>query len=50
MEGEDLIITGKLFHNLGPTTENARSPLVFNWMRGMESSDWSEDLRGLEVK
>lgn len=41
MQGEDLIVSDKLFHKLGPTTENARSHLVFNWVRGMESSDWS---------
>ncbi len=36
MEGEDLIVTGRLFHSLGPTTEEARSPLVFSWGRGMK--------------
>lgn len=24
-----------------------RPPLVFNWVQGMESSNWSPDLRGL---
>lgn len=50
IDGEDLTLSGRLFHSLGPTTENARSPLVFNWVHGMDSSDWSPYLMGQEVE
>ena len=29
LEGDYVIVRGKLFHNLGPTTEKARLPLFF---------------------
>lgn len=50
VEGEDLIVSGKLLHNLGPTTENTRSPLDSNWVLGMDSSDRSADVKCLEVE
>ncbi len=34
-EGAILSCTGKLFHNRGPTTEKARSPLRFSLEQGM---------------
>lgn len=44
------MVNGKLFHNSGPTMENAQSPLDDNWVREMESSDWSAGLTSLEVE
>jgi len=35
---------GKLFHNFGPATENALSPLIFSFTRGTTKSKWSVDL------
>lgn len=45
MEGDDLIIHGKLFHSSGPETADVLSPLGEK-----ESSDCSADVRGQEVE
>ena len=50
MEGEDLIVCGRLFHSLGPIAEKALSPLVFSFVGGMNSSDLSVDLSRREVE
>ncbi len=42
-----LMCTGKLFHNLGATTEKARSPLFFNLALGTSRSTWLDDLSAL---
>ena len=39
VEGDDLLMSGKLFHNLGATTENAPLPLAFKWVHGSEGGD-----------
>ena len=48
-DGASLTVSDKLFHSLGPTTENTRSPLIFSWVHGVKSSSgsavlgWSRD-------
>ena len=45
--GPFFMFNGRLFHNVGPATEKARSPLVFNFDGGTASSFWVEDLSTL---
>ncbi len=40
---------GGLFHGFGATTEKAWSPFVLQRERGIDTSNWSLDLKDLEA-
>ncbi len=47
-EGANLISKGRLFHNRGPTTEQAQSSLRLSLECGTKRRFWSLDLKLLE--
>ena len=49
IEGEDQIVRGQPFHNLGTKSENTVSPLDFNLVSGMERSNWSPGHEALNL-